>query len=403
MEAEKTKTKVLYLTYDGILEPLGHSQVLAYLIYLSENFDIHLISFEKKSDLVKKDVLKNTQETLSKHNIRWIRKKYHKNPPLLSTIFDIFSMLLSSIKICCISSPAIVHSRSYVPSVIALVLKKIFSIKFIFDMRGFWADEKIDSNIWKTSSITYKISKWFEKKFLLNADHTISLTRAGIKEISKFNYIKTEFNASVITTCTDLNKFKIFDSEPERKFIIGYVGTAGSWYNFEAAVIAFKIFQEYVPEASFLIVNRGEHEYIKTILLKQNIPHSTYKIIESEPMNLPFLINSMSAGIFFINQSFSKIASAPTKLGEFLACGVPCLTNSRIGDMEDIITKYNVGVTVDNFSDREITLGVQKFLRLIKDKDLKKRARKAGEEEFSLESGCREYAKIYTDLCSDVK
>jgi hypothetical protein len=34
-------------------------------------------------------------------------------------------------------------------------------------------------------------------------------------------------------------------------------------------------------------------------------------------------MNSMNAGVFFINPFYSKIASAPTKLGEFLGCGVP--------------------------------------------------------------------------------
>ena len=32
---------------------------------------------------------------------------------------------------------------------IALFCKKIFGTKFIFDMRGFWADERVDGDIWK--------------------------------------------------------------------------------------------------------------------------------------------------------------------------------------------------------------------------------------------------------------
>ena len=42
--------KVLYITYDGILEPLGQSQVLNYLEKLSEDHEITLMSFEKKQD-----------------------------------------------------------------------------------------------------------------------------------------------------------------------------------------------------------------------------------------------------------------------------------------------------------------------------------------------------------------
>jgi hypothetical protein len=41
---------VLYISYDGMLEPLGKSQVLAYLKHLVADRPIHLISFEKAGD-----------------------------------------------------------------------------------------------------------------------------------------------------------------------------------------------------------------------------------------------------------------------------------------------------------------------------------------------------------------
>ena len=41
---------ILYISYDGMLEPLGQSQVLAYLERLAPGRHIHLISFEKARD-----------------------------------------------------------------------------------------------------------------------------------------------------------------------------------------------------------------------------------------------------------------------------------------------------------------------------------------------------------------
>ena len=38
---------ILYISYDGMLEPLGQSQVLAYLKRLAQKYSICLISFEK--------------------------------------------------------------------------------------------------------------------------------------------------------------------------------------------------------------------------------------------------------------------------------------------------------------------------------------------------------------------
>ena len=41
--------RVLYISYDGISEPLGQSQIISYLKKLSHENDIHLITYEKKS------------------------------------------------------------------------------------------------------------------------------------------------------------------------------------------------------------------------------------------------------------------------------------------------------------------------------------------------------------------
>ena len=40
--------KILYISYDGVLEPLGQSQILSYLKNLSLSNKIFLLSFEKK-------------------------------------------------------------------------------------------------------------------------------------------------------------------------------------------------------------------------------------------------------------------------------------------------------------------------------------------------------------------
>ena len=59
---------------------------------------------------------------------------------------------------------------------------------------------------------------------------------------------------------------------------------------------------------------------------------------------------SVSLGIFFIKPVYSKIASCATKLGEFLSCGVPCITNRGIGDHNEILTNSRTGIVLNDFS-----------------------------------------------------
>ena len=58
----------------------------------------------------------------------------------------------------------IVHCRSYISALVGLAMKKQFGTKFIFDMRGFWADERIEGGIWKLSHPLYRLIYKFIKK-----------------------------------------------------------------------------------------------------------------------------------------------------------------------------------------------------------------------------------------------
>lgn len=400
---EKRRQKImniLYITYDGLLEPLGQSQVLAYQEKLAKNFNIILFSYEKPSDLKKNDLFLQIKERVSQSSIKWIFRKYHKSPTLLSTFYDLAIGIIHCSYIVWKHEIKIIHARSYPPALIAVVLKKIFGIKFIFDMRGFWADERVDGGIWKKDSGIFKATKKLEKFFLLNADHIVSLTHAAINEIEKFPYIKSgTLPFSVISTCVDLNAFTPREKNISgESFILGYLGTVGTWYLFEETVRAFQILLTQRPNSKILIVNRGEHEFILLTLQRLMVPMESIELISANHADVPALIKKMHATVFFLKPFFSKQAAAPTKLGEFLASGVPALTNKGVGDMATILRDSNSGIVIDSFQEITIQKGIINLLALAEQDDIIDRCRKTAESNFSLNTGIKDYAKIYTHL-----
>jgi hypothetical protein len=84
-------THVLYISYDGMTDPLGQSQVLPYLSGLSkEGFKFHLISFEKEEKF--KIHREHIQAICDRDGIVWHPLKYTKKPPMLSTLYDVTRM-----------------------------------------------------------------------------------------------------------------------------------------------------------------------------------------------------------------------------------------------------------------------------------------------------------------------
>ena len=393
--------KVLYITYDGILEPLGQSQVLNYLEKLSEDHEITLMSFEKKQDTKNINYLKKTESRCRKSGIIWVSLIYHKS--LFGTFYDIIKGIYKGLILKIRNKIEIVHARSYLPALISLVLKKTLGSKFIFDMRGLWADEKADSGTWKREGTLYKITKRLETIFLREADKIVSLTEAAVKEIKTFPALdpnRLEFE--VIRTCTNLSLFKpsirLSNSEKKPSFTLGYVGSISLWYLFDEVLQFFKILQERVPNSVLHITNRNEHKEIRNFLENYSFPNESIILESVQHDKVAHSMSSMDAGIFFIQTFYSKIASSPTKLGEFLALGLPCVTNSGVGDMTSIIEEKKTGVILSNFSRESLSKGVDNLLTLKEDDELSKRCIESSEKYFSLDNGAKQYNKIYSSF-----
>lgn len=391
---------LLYITYDGLLEPLGQSQVLAYQEKLAAGRTVHILSFEKPDDWRDTGKRQALAARIAAAGIHWHPRRYHKRPSALATAYDIGIGIGSGLWLILRHRIGIVHARSYVPAVMALALKRLTGARFLFDMRGFWADERVDGGLWPKNGRLYRVAKWFEKRFLLRADHVVSLTRAAVREMEKFPYLQQRMpDITVIPTCADLQRFTPGATPPPAApFVLGYVGSAGTWYLFDETVRCFAILRRLMPDSKLLIVNRREHAYIRECLLAGGIDPASVELRSAEHTEIPALLRTLHASVFFIKPVFSKQASAPTKLAELLGCGVPCLGNAGVGDMAAVLEGEGVGVAVPDFAPETLHEGLQSLLALAAQADIRARCRAAAERHFSLDAGVSAYAGVYRAL-----
>lgn len=389
----------LYIAYDGMLEPLGQSQVLAYLERLAADRSIYLISFEKPEDWVRIDERELLVKRISAAGIHWHPMRYHKRPSALATAWDIGCGAWVGLRLVRKHGIGLVHARSYVASVMALTIKRLTAVKFLFDMRGFWADERVDGGLWPRGGRMFRLAKWFERRFLLRADHVVSLTNAAVTEMRKFPYLQRRMPPiTVIPTCADLSRFRPLGDKSMDGFVLGYVGSAGTWYKFDAIAACFCQLLAMHPDARLLIINRNEHAYIRKHLADAGIPASTVELKSARHSEIPGEMARMHAGIFFIKPVLSKQASAPTKLGEFLGCGIPCLANIGVGDMAGILDGERVGVAVDLSDGAALRAGLGRLIALTREPDIASRCVLAARRHFSLDVGVARYDAIYRSL-----
>lgn len=388
-------------------EPLGRSQVLEYLIDLGKENKIYLISFEREHDLGNVEEIK---ELIKEHDIEWQYMLYSNKYGVASTISQLWKAVRLGSKIIKKHSIDIVHARSMIPATMGLLLKKMYGVKLLFDIRGFAIDEKVDSGRLQKSSLLYKTLKKLDDYLYRSSDHIVTLTHVA-KEILQEKLQIPGKKITVIPTCASKKVFRLLDAEEKSSFkkalgyevndkIILHTGTVSLWYDFENEVKLVKEMMCQDENIHFLVLNKNEHHFIQEMFDKSTMPAERVKISTSSFDEIYKYLNIADASLFFIKPSFSKQASAPTKFAENVACNLPSITNGNVGDMGYYLEQYDVGKVVDiEILDKNLEMVSQDILDYMQDGEVKEDDYdKLFYKHFDKDMAVKKYNEIYKNL-----
>lgn len=399
--------KVLYISYDGMTDSLGQSQVLPYLKELSKRgCEFHILSLEKEDKF--NQYKSSIQLDCDKAKIKWRPLIYSSKIPIMSAYTNFKKLKREALKLHDEVNFDIVHCRSDIPGIIGHHLKKKKNVKFLFDMRGFWADERVEGNIWNKSnpifSLLYGYFKKKETTLFREADAIISLTKKGKEIITNMHALSNyELDINVIPCCVDLNSFhkpEINDADKETlklelniqpdTTVIGYLGSIGTWYMLDEMLHFYAIQRNKLKQSVFLFVSGEPKESIQQKAKKYDIPLEEIIVKSTSHDGVPLHVSLFDYSLFFIRPTFSKSASSPTKQGELMAMEVPIICNSGVGDTDEIIHRYNAGAVLNRLSQEEFEafdLNTTEFNAAD--------SRSGAEEWFSLTKGSESYLSVY--------
>ena len=392
--------RCLYLTYDGLLDPLGRSQILPYLERLAaKGISLTVVSFEEipLSTLSERGL--PYRQRLAQQGIQWVPLRYHKWPPVLSTFFDVLQGMVVCSWLCWRRPPDLVHARSFVAALLALWAKQVTQAQFLYDMRGFWPEERVEGGLTRPNGFLYRCTKWWEARFFHAADGIVVLSHVakGILE----NRVKGDGRRvpmTVIPTCTDLTQFvpKEGPEEPGLTRIV-YVGSVGTWYLIGEMVSFFQELHRRIPEARLTILTPRPDPLLLHAL--RGLDRRSYEIQMLTHEDVPEVLQTMHASLCFIKPVGSKKASCPTKVGESLACGVPLVITRGIGDCDRLVEEERVGVVVSDLSPEGYRGAIEQLIVLRREGlALTERCRRIARDHFNLERGVERYLSLYEEL-----
>lgn len=405
----------LYVCYFGVREPLVRTQVIPYLRELTKDgHELTLLTFEPdgfgggEKSIGEQDEIK---QELAAWGIEWHWLRYHKRLSVLATAYDIFRGAVFIRRMNAKKRFDILHGRVHVPTLMAALARRFSTQKpkLLFDIRGFFPEEYTDAGVWPEGGFLYRLAKRVERWLLKESDGFVVLTEKAreilFPESRNAGFDKFGRPVEVIPCCVDLTRFAAANGEVRDRIrgeiggdgrrVIAYVGSFGGWYLTEEIL-------------DFMAVSRGHDETTFAMILTQRDPNSVAEKLRAKgfkdrdfyvrsvkPSELPDYLSAADIAVSFIKACYSKKSSSPTKIAEYLACGLPIISNRGVGDVDELIIDNKVGVLLDDFTSDSFVAALESVDTL---QDIGRRTRESAKEFDLVEVGGERYRRLYSRL-----
>jgi glycosyltransferase involved in cell wall biosynthesis len=302
------------------------------------------------------------------------------------------------------------HARSHVPAAMALIAQRLlrpWRMALIFDIRGLMAEEYVDAGRWQRGGLPFRLTKAVERVAVRRADGIVVLTERIRSQLFADG---AEPRIRVIPCCADVDALVAASSERaavraelavDEANVMVYVGKFGGWYMATEMAQFFAVARHAIPGLHFLILTQSDAGEIRREIDRQHVAGDV-RITSVAPEQLGRYLAVADFGICFIRPSPSKASSSPTKVGEYLAAGLPVVSTVGVGDLDTLITP-EIGVLVAEHTVSSHRAAAAQVGRLVSAANTRERCRETALRELSLSSvGIPRYESLYGDVAERI-
>ncbi len=393
--------RVLYLSYDGALDPLGRSQVVPYLEGLAgEGIRHDLLTFEKPARAAVAADVAGMRARLAARGIGWHPLPYTKRPPVLATAWDLARGVRLATRLAREARYDLLHARSYPAAVVARAVGGRLGIPWVFDIRGLYPEERVDGGLWKAGSVVHRVTKRVEADLYRDCAALVTLTEASLPWISGLLAdVGGRARTTVIPTCVDLDLFAPA-SAPEGPFRLAYFGSVGTWYLLDTMMAFGAAVMDLESGARLKFVVNSDPGLVRARAEASGIAAERLEVASVRHEDVPSALADAHATFFFIHRGPSAVGFHQTKLGESLALGLPVAANRGVGDTARILEGEGVGVVVEGTDPAALAEGARRLVALAGEPGIRARCRAVAEKRYRLTDGVRRYAALYREVAS---
>jgi len=272
-------------------------------------------------------------------------------------------------------------------------------------MRGVVVDELKLSRQFSEKDIRIKLWRHLERCAIKSSEFAIVVSKPFEKYVKKIDPLKRTFvikNAIIKKEVLENNFIKIRQEQREKlgindKIVWVYSGSNYKWQLIHKMVEYFSIISSENNNLYFLIICNENTDAVEKLFAQRNIPPSNYLVISLPPKDVRNYMIAGDIGLLLRAKSIINEVSDPLKFVEYLYAGLLVIISKGIGDTEEIVNKYDLGVVLRSIEKEEF---IEKY-KLLNDKLKDKNPigiinSISGIYDFN--TSCNQYRKVYKML-----
>jgi hypothetical protein len=389
--------KALYFTYDGLLDPLGQSQIVPYISAISAaGHSLTIVSYEKVER--SKEQIKVLERKLQNIGVNWVSLEFKSGKfwALIRLISGVFLIR----KLCSHIQPDFIHLRGFVPAVIFQLSRS--KVPSLYDFRGFALGEWVDIGKITSSSLLYRILNGLDKKAVKSASGLVVLEQSA-KRLLKETYDVPNVPLKVIRTCTDVKRYmkrENLDNKESSALRFVFLGGARFPYRPDLALMLIEKLIEHGVDCNIDFINQGDRVIIEKANGLASISKKKVKILGCEHSEIPDILATYDCGIVMVESSHWRRVCSPTKMGEYLAGGLPVISLEGIDAIDELSERTTCVATVS----LEELLGhfqegrVEQLVSFIRSIGVTQKCKILALDEFDLELAGKLYVELYSEM-----
>lgn len=245
-------------------------------------------------------------------------------------------------------------ANSPLAGILAFVQWKRAGTRYIVECFEPHAQSMIDSNVWSSRGLRYRLLKYFEQKQIETASYLATVSAHYSKWIVS-NGADTR-KVHTVPNTVDLVRFQFnrayrdstrlsLDIKADDVVAI-YVGKFGGIYYDEEAFRLFAHAFAFFPNFKLIILTVHHRDEVIKKLVDVKIPTQHVIIRYAEHGEVPKYLSAADFAFSTIKPVPSRLYCCPVKNGEYWANGLPIITEDGIGDDSDIIREEDGGVLI---------------------------------------------------------